>query len=53
MTGQLPALDFVLAENLGLTLAQVRAMPNAEIVEWECFYRYRDAMRAHEANKSR
>jgi len=45
MEGQLDPFDFVLAEALGLSLSEVRALPNAEHVEWRAFYKYREAMR--------
>lgn len=44
MCGEVDALDFVLAEKLGMTLAAVRSLPNSEIVEWRQFYEYRAAM---------
>jgi len=39
------AFDFVLAENLHLTLAQVGQMSNHEYLRWRAFYVYRNAMR--------
>ena len=36
--------DFVLAEMLGKSLGEVRALPNAEVVEWMAFLAYRRAM---------
>lgn len=36
--------DFVLAELLGKSLGEVRAMPNAEVVEWMAFLAYRRAV---------
>lgn len=45
MTGDVDGLDFVLAEQLGMTLAEVRALPNTEIVEWRAWHVYRTAMR--------
>ena len=36
--------DFVLAVLLGKTLGEVRALPNAEVVEWLAFLAYRRAM---------
>lgn len=44
MLGKLDPLDFVLAENLGLSLGQVRDLPNAEHVEWRAFFKYRHEM---------
>ncbi len=36
--------DFVLAELLGRSLGEVRALPNAEVVEWMAFLAYRRAV---------
>jgi len=36
--------DFVLAEMLGKSLGEVRALPNAEVVEWMAFLAYRRAL---------
>ena len=36
--------DFVLGELLGKSLAEVRALPNAELVEWMAFLAYRRAV---------
>ncbi len=36
--------DFVLGELLGKSLAEVRALPNAEVVEWMAFLAYRRAV---------
>ena len=36
--------DFVLAEMLGKSLGEVRALPNAEVVEWIAFLAYRRAL---------
>lgn len=44
MTGDRETFDFELAADLGLTLAQVRAMDNTEYVEWRAYYQYRRAM---------
>jgi hypothetical protein len=45
MEGLLDPFDFILAERLGMTVAQMRdAMSNAEYVEWRAFYVYRNAM---------
>ncbi len=35
--------DFVLGEALHKSLGEVRAMPNAEVVEWMAFFAYRRA----------
>jgi hypothetical protein len=44
MIGDRDPFDFVLAKDLGLTLAQVRAMDHAEYVEWRAWYTYQRAM---------
>lgn len=31
-------MDFLIARDLGMTLAQVRGLPYGEIVEWKAFY---------------
>ena len=36
--------DFVLGELLGRSLSEVRALPNAEVVEWRAFLAYRRAV---------
>lgn len=48
MEDEVDAFDFVLAQDLKLTLGQVRALPNSEVVEWRAFYEYRAAMMEHE-----
>lgn len=40
-------MDFVLAENLGKSLAEVRSMPHVEYVEWAAFYTWRYAAQQH------
>lgn len=42
--GAIDVFDFVLAESLGMTLGQVRAMPNVEYVQWRAFYKVRHAL---------
>ena len=42
--------DFVLGELLGKSLGEVRALPNAEVVEWMAFLAYRRAMAELERN---
>lgn len=37
MRGEVDALDFVLAERLGLTLAQVGELPSAEVEAWRAW----------------
>ena len=36
--------DFVVGEALGKSLGEVRALPNAEVVEWLAFFAYRRAL---------
>jgi hypothetical protein len=36
--------DFVLGELLGKSLGEIRALPNAEVVEWLAFLAYRRAL---------
>lgn len=38
LTGDIDAFPFILARDLGMTLAAVRAMPNSEYAEWAAFY---------------
>lgn len=44
MLGEVDTLEFVLAQDLGKGLGEVRAMPNAELVEWRAYYRFRHVM---------
>jgi hypothetical protein len=44
MEGDLDPFEFVLAERLGLTLAQVGAMSNHEYLRWKAWHVYRQAM---------
>lgn len=44
MLGDIDVLDFLVAETTGRTLAEVRALPQAEVTEWKAFYTYRAAM---------
>jgi hypothetical protein len=53
MEGTLDPLDFILAENLHKTLDEVRAMSNAEHVEWRAFYVWRKAKLDFEADHGR
>lgn len=39
LTGEIDAFPFILARDLGMTLAAVRAMPNTEYAEWVAYYR--------------
>ncbi len=44
MKGEIDYFDFVLAQDLGMSLGEVRSLPNIELVEWRAFYHYRNAM---------
>ena len=44
MLNKIDSFDFVLAQDLGMSLAGVRALPNAEHVEWRAFYTFRSEM---------
>lgn len=44
MLGEVDVFDYVLAEKLGKTLGEVRAMPNDEYVEWRCYHEVRAAL---------
>lgn len=44
MLGEVDTFDFVLAADLGMSLGQVRALPNREHMEWRSFYKVRAAM---------
>lgn len=44
MEGELDPFDFVLAETLHLTLAQVGALSNNEYLRWKAWHVYRAAM---------
>ena len=44
MFGEVDVLDYLVAEALGKTLGEVRALPQAELTEWKAFYTYRAAM---------
>lgn len=44
MLGEIPAIDFVLATRLGMSLAEVRALPNSEVVEWGAYLKFERAM---------
>lgn len=41
LKGDVDAFPFILAQDLGMTLGEVRAMPNTEYVEWVAFYHVR------------
>lgn len=45
MEGEMDAFEFVLAERLGMTLADIGRMSNHEFLRWRAFYTYRAAMR--------
>lgn len=44
MLDEIDPLDYVLAENLGKTLAEIRAMPSRDFAEWRAFLYYRSEM---------
>lgn len=44
MRGDIDPLDFVLAETLGKSLAEIRDLDNAEFIEWRAFRKVRDAL---------
>ena len=45
MEGELDPFDFVLAEAIGKTIAEIGAMSNREYLSWRAFHVYRNAMR--------
>jgi len=44
MLGQRDSLDFRVAETIGMPLHAVRALPNAEVVEWGAYFAAVDAL---------
>ena len=44
MLGEVDAFDFQLAQDLGMSLGEVRRLPNREHMEWRSFYKVRAAM---------
>lgn len=44
MEGELEQFPFILAESLGITLAQVEAMSNNEYLRWQAWHTYKRAM---------
>ena len=44
MEGELDPFDFMLAERLGKTLAEIGAMSNNEYLRWRAFHVWRQAM---------
>lgn len=44
MSGAIDTFDFLLAEKLGMSLGQVRELPNSEVTEWRSFWEFRAAM---------
>ena len=44
MEGELDTFDFVLAETLGMTLAQVGEMSNNEYLRWRAYHVWKQAM---------
>ena len=44
MEGELDTFDFLLAEHLHKSLAEIGALSNDEVVRWQAFFTYRAAM---------
>jgi hypothetical protein len=44
MMGEVDIFPFLLAEKLGMTLGEVRAMPNAEYEEWRAYHEVTQAL---------
>lgn len=53
MEDELDAFQFVLALDLGKTLAELDAMSFDEYLHWQAFYTYRAAMRDLEAKRGK
>jgi hypothetical protein len=53
MEEELDPFDYQLAENLGMTVEQVRQMPNREYAAWQAFYVWRHARRELEAKETK
>jgi hypothetical protein len=51
MEGDLDTFDFVLALDLGRTLAELSAMSMREWLAWRAYYTYRAAMSQMEARR--
>ncbi len=51
MTGEVDAMEFLLAEALGKTLTEIRSLPERELQEWRGFYEWRHAMAAMERER--
>ena len=50
MEGELDPFDFMLAEQLGMTVAQMReTLSNQEYLQWRAFYVWRNAQQELEA----
>lgn len=49
---ELDPIEFVLAEMLGMSLGEVRALPNREIEEWRGFLMFRAQTQELEARKA-
>lgn len=43
MLGERDPFDFMLAKDLGKTLAEISAMEHGEYVQWRAYYRYQAA----------
>jgi hypothetical protein len=44
MLEEISPLDYILATRLSKSLGEIRAMPNAEIVEWSVYLEYEAEM---------
>lgn len=44
MTGLLDPFEFILAESLGMTRAELQRMGNDEYLQWRAFHTWRAAM---------
>lgn len=53
MEGELDTFQFVLAQDLGMTLAQLGEMSFDEYLHWQAFYTYRAAMAELEAKRGK
>lgn len=51
LLGELDAIDFMLAQDLGMSLGDVRALPNSEVEEWRGWYQVRAQQAELEAKK--
>ncbi len=52
MEEEMDTFDFVLALDLGRTIAELSAMPQREYIAWRAYYVYRAAMADFERKKA-